>query len=81
MRSDDGGETWTDCSADLVTLAEQPHLKSSIGSDTTSRHAGRPRALRERRAAGTVVLALRMGLFRSEGGREWRTWRSAVSRR
>src|SRR5262249_60686466 len=25
MKTNDGGETWTDCTADLVTLAEPPH--------------------------------------------------------
>jgi photosystem II stability/assembly factor-like uncharacterized protein len=34
MRSLDGGEGWEDCSADLVKLAERPHLKSKIQSDT-----------------------------------------------
>src|SRR5437879_1530007 len=34
MKSEDGGETWTDCTADLVKLAELPHLKSRIVSDT-----------------------------------------------
>src|SRR6266545_2980098 len=34
MRRLDGGETWEDCCADLVKLAEQPHLKSRIASDT-----------------------------------------------
>ena len=40
IRSTDGGETWTDLSAPLIKLAEQPHLKSRIGSDTRrGRHA------------------------------------------
>ena len=34
MRSLDAGETWSDCSAELLALAELPHLKSRIGSDT-----------------------------------------------
>ena len=34
IRSLDGGETWSDCSDDLVKLAERPHLKSRIQSDT-----------------------------------------------
>jgi photosystem II stability/assembly factor-like uncharacterized protein len=73
MRSDDGGETWADCSADLVTLAEQPHLKSRIGSDTDIEGMLDAHALCVSAARpGTVFLALRMGLFRSEGGREWR---------
>ncbi len=36
MRSTDGGETWQDCSAGLIKLAELPHLKSKIVSDTTA---------------------------------------------
>ena len=36
MRSTDGGETWTDCSAGLIKLAEREHLKSKIVSDTTA---------------------------------------------
>ena len=34
IRTTDGGETWTDCSADLLRLSELPHLKSKIVSDT-----------------------------------------------
>src|SRR5204862_239537 len=34
MRSLAGGEHWNDCSADLVTLAEKPNLKSKIQSDS-----------------------------------------------
>jgi hypothetical protein len=34
VRSLDGGETWEDCSQPLIDLAQQPHLKSKIGSDT-----------------------------------------------
>src|SRR5262245_13799292 len=33
MRSTDGGETWQDCSAGLIKLAELPHLKSKIVND------------------------------------------------
>ena len=32
IRSADGGETFTDLSAPLIELAEEPHLKSRIGS-------------------------------------------------
>jgi photosystem II stability/assembly factor-like uncharacterized protein len=73
MRSDDGGETWADCSDELVTLAQQPHLKSRIGSDTDSEGMLDAHALCVSAAQpGTVFLALRMGLFRGEGGRAWR---------
>ncbi|MGZ5259320.1 MAG: WD40/YVTN/BNR-like repeat-containing protein, partial [Burkholderiales bacterium] len=36
IRSTDGGESWTDLSAPLMKLSEQPHLKSRIGSDIDS---------------------------------------------
>jgi photosystem II stability/assembly factor-like uncharacterized protein len=73
MRTDDGGETWTDCSADLVKLAERPHLKSRIVSDTEIEGMLDVHALGISPARpGTVFLALRMGLFRSDdGGRSW----------
>ena len=35
MRSTDGGESWSDCSTDLLRLAEQePRLRSKLVSDT-----------------------------------------------
>jgi photosystem II stability/assembly factor-like uncharacterized protein len=74
MRSLDGGETWSDCSADLVRLAGQPHLKSQIQSDTDTEgmldgHAIAVSAARP----GTVFLAVRMGLFQSDDrGTTWR---------
>jgi photosystem II stability/assembly factor-like uncharacterized protein len=73
MRSEDGGGTWTDCSADLVKLAELPHLKSRIVSDTEIEGMLDVHALGISPAQpGTVFLALRMGLFRSsDGGRSW----------
>jgi photosystem II stability/assembly factor-like uncharacterized protein len=73
MRSDDGGETWTDCSAHLVKLAELPHLKSRIVSDTDIEGMLDVHALAVSAALpGTAFLALRMGLFRSaDGGRTW----------
>jgi photosystem II stability/assembly factor-like uncharacterized protein len=73
MRSLDGGEGWEDCSADLVKLAERPHLKSKIQSDTENEgmldgHAIAVSAARP----GTVFLAVRMGLFRSaDRGMSW----------
>ena len=73
MRSDDGGETWSDCSADLVKLAELPHLKSRIVSDTDIEGMLDVHALGVSAARpGAVFLALRMGLFQSaDGGRSW----------
>lgn len=74
MKSDDGGETWTDCTADLVKLADRPHLKSRIVSDTDIEgmldvHAVALSAAK----AGTAFAAIRMGLFQSDdGGMHWR---------
>jgi photosystem II stability/assembly factor-like uncharacterized protein len=73
MRSDDAGDTWNDCSGHLVKLAELPHLKSRIVSDTDIEGMLDVHALAVSPAEpGTVFLALRMGLFRSDdGGRSW----------
>jgi len=73
MRSLDAGETWADCSADLLALAEQPNLKSRIGSDQDAEGMLDAHALCVSAAApGTVVLAVRMGLFRSaDRGASW----------
>ena len=66
MRSLDGGETWNDCTAGLLELAERPHLKSRIQSDTDSEGMLDGHALCVSAARpGTVFLAVRMGLFRS----------------
>lgn len=73
VRSLDGGETWSDCSAGLLELARQDHLRSAIGSDTDTEgmmdsHAMVVSAARP----GTVFLATRMGLFRSpDKGESW----------
>ena len=73
MRSLDGGETWDDCSSDLIKLAELPHLKSTIDSDShlegmLDGHAVCVSAARP----GTVFLAVRMGLFQSaDRGASW----------
>jgi photosystem II stability/assembly factor-like uncharacterized protein len=73
MRSLDGGEGWEDCSADLVKLAERPHLKSRIASDTENEGMLDTHALTVSSALpGTVFLAVRMGLFRSaDRGMSW----------
>ena len=34
IRSNDGGESWTDLSQALIDLSEKPHLKSKIVSNT-----------------------------------------------
>ena len=74
MRSLDGGETWDDCSSDLLKLGELPHLKSTIDSDShlegmLDGHAVCVSAARP----GSVFLAVRMGLFQSDDrGSSWR---------
>ena len=74
MRSLDGGESWEDCSADLVELAQRPHLKSKIQSDTEIEGMMDGHALCTSSAQpGTVFLAVRMGLFCSDDrGASWR---------
>jgi photosystem II stability/assembly factor-like uncharacterized protein len=73
MRSLDGGETWDDCSEPLTTLAEQPHLKSKIQSDSEAEGMLDAHALLVTEAAPrSVFLAVRMGLFRSDDqGKTW----------
>lgn len=73
MRTLDGGETWEDCSADLLKLAAQPQLKSRIDSDTDVEGMLDGHALCVSAARpGTVFLAVRMGLFRSaDRGAHW----------
>ena len=74
MRSLDAGEHWEDCSASLLKLAELPHLKSKIGSDTDVEGMLDGHALCVSAARpDTVFLAVRMGLFRSDDrGQSWR---------
>jgi photosystem II stability/assembly factor-like uncharacterized protein len=73
MRSLDAGETWTDCSAELLSLAERPHLKSRIQSDTDAEGMLDAHAVCVSLAQpGSVFLAVRMGLFRSpDRGASW----------
>ncbi len=75
IRSTDGGESWQDMSASLIKLAEQPHLKSSVGGRSCGDCEGmldsHAMAISEA-APDTVFLALRMGLFRSDDrGERW----------
>ncbi len=75
IRSTDGGETWSDMSAPLIKLAEQPHLQSDIGG----RHCGVCEGMLDSHATAisaaapdTVFLGIRMGLFRSDDrGATW----------
>jgi photosystem II stability/assembly factor-like uncharacterized protein len=73
IRSLDGGESWDDCSDGLLELAQRPHLKSRIQSDTENEGMMDGHALCLSAAApGTVYLAVRMGLFRSsDRGASW----------
>jgi photosystem II stability/assembly factor-like uncharacterized protein len=74
MRSRDAGESWQDCSTDLIKLAELPHLKSRLVSQTETEGMLDGHALCASPAApGTVIVALRMGLFRSpDRGGHWK---------
>lgn len=74
MRTLDGGEHWDDCTSDLVKLAERPHLKSKIQSDTEIEGMLDGHAIEVSAAQpGTVFLAVRMGLFQSDDrGSSWR---------
>ena len=73
IRSLDGGDTWSDCSRDLLRLAGQEHLKSRIGSDTNAEGMMDSHAIVVSAAQpATVFLATRMGLFRSaDRGDTW----------
>jgi photosystem II stability/assembly factor-like uncharacterized protein len=73
IRSLDGGRTWEDCNEGLLRLAEKPHLKSRIGSDTDVEGMMDTHAMAVSKALpGTVFFANRMGLFRSaDRGTSW----------
>jgi photosystem II stability/assembly factor-like uncharacterized protein len=73
LRSLDGGARWDDVSHDLAKLAERPHLRSRIVSDTETEGMLDSHALCVSSARpGTVWLAVRMGLFRSaDRGTTW----------
>jgi photosystem II stability/assembly factor-like uncharacterized protein len=73
MRTADGGESWSDCSTDLIRLAQQPHLKSKIVSDTYNEGMLDGHAIAISPAdPDKVILAVRMGLFETkDGGQTW----------
>jgi photosystem II stability/assembly factor-like uncharacterized protein len=73
IRSEDGGESFNNISAPLVKLAEQPHLKSKIGSSMNAEGMLDSHAIVvSAAAAGTPILAVRMGLFRGDDrGESW----------
>jgi photosystem II stability/assembly factor-like uncharacterized protein len=74
MRSRNGGQSWEDCTADLIRFCEEPKYRSRIGSQTEVEGMLDGHALACSAAApGTVFLANRMGLFRSDDkGESWR---------
>jgi photosystem II stability/assembly factor-like uncharacterized protein len=73
VRSLDGGNTWTDCNAGLLDLAAQPHLIDQHGSRRASEGMMDTHSLAVSAAQpGTVFLANRLGLFRSDDrGESW----------
>lgn len=78
MRSTDGGETWSDCSADLIRLSEQePRLRSKLVSDTEAEGMLDGHAICMSAAdPEAVIIAVRMGLFRSgDRGATWQDMR------
>jgi photosystem II stability/assembly factor-like uncharacterized protein len=74
MRSRNRGETWEDITADLIRFCEEPKYRSRIGSQTEIEGMLDGHALATSAAApGTVFLANRMGLFRSDDrGEHWK---------
>jgi photosystem II stability/assembly factor-like uncharacterized protein len=71
IRTTNGGESWHDCSADLIRLAQQPHLKSKIVSDTFNEGMldGHAITIAD---PDKVIVAVRMGLFQTaDGGETW----------
>lgn len=73
MRTDNGGESWTDCSKDLIRLAQLPHLKSKIVSDTYNEGMLDGHAIAISPAdPDKVIVAVRMGLFETaDRGETW----------
>jgi len=76
MRSPDSGESWSDCSADLLRLAEaEPRLRSKLVSDTEAEGMldGHAVCIRD---SDSIIIAVRMGLFRSQDqGKTWQDMR------
>jgi photosystem II stability/assembly factor-like uncharacterized protein len=73
LRSGDGGDSWSDGNAGLLEFTKEPRYRSRIVSDTETEGMMDSHALALSSAApGTVFLANRMGLFKSEdGGEHW----------
>ena len=78
MRSTDGGESWSDCSVDLLRLAEaEPRLRSKLVSDTEAEGMLDGHAVCTSSAdPDSILIAVRMGLFRSKDqGKTWQDMR------
>ncbi|MGE0766159.1 MAG: WD40/YVTN/BNR-like repeat-containing protein [Hyphomicrobiaceae bacterium] len=73
VRSEDFGRTWTDCSEHLIELSKLPHLQSAILTKNFAEGMLDGHAITISPAdPDAVVLACRMGLFRStDKGRTW----------
>jgi photosystem II stability/assembly factor-like uncharacterized protein len=74
VRSLDGGRTWTDCNAGLLRLADQAPVQSRHGANRAREGMMDSHSLAISAAQpGTVFLANRLGLFRSDDrGESWR---------
>ncbi|MBS0241135.1 MAG: hypothetical protein JSS20_03085, partial [Proteobacteria bacterium] len=73
VRSEDFGKTWVDCSEHLIELSRLPHLKSKILTQNEAEGMLDGHAITMSAAdPDAVVLACRMGLFRStDKGKTW----------
>jgi photosystem II stability/assembly factor-like uncharacterized protein len=73
MSTDNYGESWTDKSADLIRLAQKPHLKSKIVSNTYNEGMLDGHAIAINPAdPDAVIIAVRMGLFQTrDAGETW----------
>lgn len=73
IRSNDGGNSWQDCTDDLLRLGNLPHLQSRIGSDDPTEGMLDGHAIAMTAAdPDAVILAVRMGLFRTaDHGKSW----------
>jgi photosystem II stability/assembly factor-like uncharacterized protein len=66
MRSRDGGESWEDCSAELIRFAQHPRYKNHLVTEVEAEGMLDGHALSVSATEPvTVYLAVRMGLFRS----------------
>jgi photosystem II stability/assembly factor-like uncharacterized protein len=82
IRSLNSGETWDDCTKELIKFTEKEHLQSQLISDTNREGMMDSHALTVSAARpGTVFLATRMGVFSSpDKGETWKEleiWRQS----